>query len=169
MGKIFIDCNEKCRNSESGFFCFFFATTQEYNQHIQDLKEEMEEATKAAKLIRKEIQAFRTRCSFIHVKDTCNACDVQLLLRPFYVFPCGHKFHSDCLVAALTPMMSNEQQNKLALLQSQLMAVPKKPDEPSLSGSNSLTTKEQIKSDIDELVASECLYCGELMIEYVSG
>ncbi|XP_043280093.1 vacuolar protein sorting-associated protein 18 homolog isoform X2 [Venturia canescens] len=140
---------------------------QEYNQHIQDLKEEMEEATKAAKLIRKEIQAFRTRCSFIHVRDTCNACDVQLLLRPFYVFPCGHKLHSDCLVAALTPMMSNEQQNRLAQLQSQLMAVSKKPEEPSIGGSTSLATKEQIKADIDELVASECLYCGDLMIESI--
>lgn len=34
---------------------------QEYNQHIQDLKEEMQEATKAAELIRKDIQTFRSR------------------------------------------------------------------------------------------------------------
>ena len=138
---------------------------QEYNQHIQDLKEEMQEATKSAELIRKDIQAFRTRCSFLHVRDTCNACEVQLLVRPFYVFPCGHRFHSDCLVAALTPMMSTQQQNKLADLQSRLIAVSKKSEESALSGSTSLTTKEQIKADIDDLVASECLYCGDLMIE----
>lgn len=34
---------------------------QEYNQHIQDLKEEMQEATKSAELIRKDIQSFRNR------------------------------------------------------------------------------------------------------------
>jgi hypothetical protein len=38
-----------------------FAYLQEYNQHIQDLKEEMEEATKSAQVIREEIQAFRNR------------------------------------------------------------------------------------------------------------
>lgn len=34
---------------------------QKYNQHIQDLEEEMEEATKAAEVIRKDIQTFRSR------------------------------------------------------------------------------------------------------------
>nr|XP_034180513.1 vacuolar protein sorting-associated protein 18 homolog [Osmia lignaria] len=140
---------------------------QEYNQHIQDLKEEMQEATKAAELIRKDIQEFRTRCTYVHAKDTCNSCDVQLLLRPFYVFPCGHRFHSDCLVAALTPMLSMTQRTKLADLQRQLTALSNRPEDTTSVGSVSLSTKDQIKADIDELVASECLYCGELMIESI--
>ena len=140
---------------------------QEYNQHIQDVKEEMQEATKAAELIRKDIQEFRTRCTFIHAKDTCNTCDVQLVLRPFYVFPCGHRFHSDCLVAALTPMLSMEQRTKLADLQRQLTALSNRPEDTTSVGSVSLSTKDQIKADIDELIASECLYCGELMIESI--
>ncbi|XP_066588166.1 vacuolar protein sorting-associated protein 18 homolog [Prorops nasuta] len=140
---------------------------QEYNQHIQDLKDEMQEATKAAELIRKDIQDFRTRCTFIHAKDTCNKCDVQLLIRPFYVFPCGHKFHGDCLVAALTPMLSISQRIKLADLQRQLTAFPSKSDDTTSVGSTSLSTKDQIKADIDDLIASECLYCGELMIDSI--
>ncbi|XP_011263387.1 vacuolar protein sorting-associated protein 18 homolog isoform X2 [Camponotus floridanus] len=140
---------------------------QEYNQHIQDLKEEMQEATKAAELIRKDIQAFRTRCTFVHARDTCNTCEVQLLLRPFYVFPCGHKFHSDCLVAALTPMLSMDQRTKLADLQRQLTAISNRPEDTTSMTSVSLSTRDQIKADIDELVASECLYCGELMIESI--
>lgn len=140
---------------------------QEYNQHIQDLKEEMQEATKAAELIRKDIQAFRTRCTFVHARDTCNTCEVQLLLRPFYVFPCGHKFHSDCLVAALTPMLSMDQRTKLADLQRQLTAISNRPEDTTSVASASLSTRDQIKADIDELIASECLYCGELMIESI--
>ncbi|XP_034942311.1 vacuolar protein sorting-associated protein 18 homolog isoform X2 [Chelonus insularis] len=140
---------------------------QEYNQHIQDLKEEMQEATKSAEIIRKDIQAFRTRCTFVHVRDTCNSCEVQLLLRPFYVFPCGHRFHSDCLISILTPMLSIEQQLKLTDLQRQLTALPRKSDETVSIGSVSLSTKDQIKADLDELIASECLYCGEYMIESI--
>lgn len=34
---------------------------QEYNQHIQDLNDEMDEATKSAEAIRSEIQSFRTK------------------------------------------------------------------------------------------------------------
>ncbi|KAK9295713.1 hypothetical protein QLX08_010050 [Tetragonisca angustula] len=140
---------------------------QEYNQHIQDLKEEMQEATKAAELIRKDIQEFRTRCTFVNTKDTCNTCSVQLLLRPFYVFPCGHRFHSDCLVAALTPMLSMDQRTKLADLQRQLTALSNRPEDTRSVGSVTLSTKDQIKADIDDLIASECLYCGELMIESI--
>ncbi|XP_015595539.1 vacuolar protein sorting-associated protein 18 homolog isoform X1 [Cephus cinctus] len=140
---------------------------QEYNQHIQDLKEEMEEATKAAEVIRKDIQAFRNRCTFVLARDTCNTCDSQLLLRPFYVFPCGHRFHSDCLVAALTPMLSMDQQTKLADLQRQLTTISNRPEDTNSVISVSLSTKDQIKADIDDLVASECLYCGELMIESI--
>ncbi|KAG7209765.1 hypothetical protein KM043_011388 [Ampulex compressa] len=140
---------------------------QEYNQHIQDLKEEMQEATKAAELIRKDIQAFRMRCTFVYAKDTCNTCNVRLLLRPFYVFPCGHRFHSDCLVATLTPMLSMHQRIKLADLQRQLTVLSNRPEDTTSVGSVSLSTKDQIKADIDELIASECFYCGELMIESI--
>ncbi|KAJ8667382.1 hypothetical protein QAD02_009044 [Eretmocerus hayati] len=148
---------------------------QEYNRHIQDLKEEMQESTKAAEIIRKDIQAFRTRCTFVPTKDSCNSCNVQLLLRPFYVFPCGHRFHSDCLVAALTPMLPLESQLRLADLQHQLtqqqqqqqtLAAAAQSDAVS-SNSASLCSREQLKADIDDLVASECLYCGELMIDSI--
>jgi len=110
---------------------------------------------------------FFFRCTFVHARDTCNTCEVQLLLRPFYVFPCGHKFHSDCLVAALTPMLSMDQRTKLADLQRQLTAISNRPEDTTSTISVSLSMRDQIKADIDELVASECLYCGELMIEYV--
>lgn len=140
---------------------------QDYNRHIQDLKEEMEEATKAAEVIRKDIQTFRTRCTFVDARDTCNSCDVQLLLRPFYVFPCGHRFHSDCLVAALTPMLSMDQRTKLADLQRQLTVISNRSENTTSARLAPLPVKDQIKADIDELVASECLYCGELMIESI--
>lgn len=59
-----------------------------------------------------------------------------------------------------------DQRTKLADLQQQLTTLSNKPDITSV-GSTSLSKKDQIKADIDELVASECLYCGELMIEWV--
>lgn len=34
---------------------------QEYNHHIEQLKEEMDDATKSAEEIRKEIQSFRNK------------------------------------------------------------------------------------------------------------
>lgn len=111
--------------------------------------------------------AFLSRSTFVYARDECNACNVQLLVRPFYVFPCGHRFHYDCLVAAITPMLSSDDQTKLVNLQCQLTTISTRPDDSATETSESLSTKEQVKSSIDELVASECLYCGDLMIEWV--
>lgn len=58
-----------------------------------------------------------------------------------------------------------DQRTKLADLQRQFTALSNRPEDTRSVGSVSLSTKDQIKTDIDELVASECLYCGELMIE----
>lgn len=107
-------------------------------------------------------------CTCVQAKDACSSCNVQLLLRPFYVFPCGHRFHSDCLVAALTPMLPLKLQTRLADLQRQLTQHQQQQHQANADGtsnSTSLSDKDQIKADIDDLIASECLWCGELMIE----
>lgn len=62
-------------------------------------------------------------------------------------------------------MLSNENQVKLTDLQRQLTSVSKKTEDTISIGSVTLSTKEQIKADIDDLVASDCLYCGDFMIE----
>lgn len=62
-------------------------------------------------------------------------------------------------------MLSLEQQTKLADLQRQLTASSNKPEDNNSEATVSLSTNEQIKADIDDLVASECFYCGNLMIE----
>ncbi len=59
------DCSHP--KSDAQRCCFQDAicrSLQEYNQHIESLKEEMEEATESAKEIRAEIQAFRNKCVF---------------------------------------------------------------------------------------------------------
>lgn len=57
----------------------------------------MEESAKSAERVRNELQTFRNRSVVIDGQQKCAICDVYLLMRPFFVFPCGHKFHNDCL------------------------------------------------------------------------
>lgn len=30
-------------------------------------------------------------------EEKCSLCDLPVLTRQFYIFPCQHAFHSDCL------------------------------------------------------------------------
>ncbi|KAI7799511.1 vacuolar protein sorting-associated protein 18 homolog [Triplophysa rosa] len=147
---------------------------EEYNKHIQELKQEMDEATESAKRIREDIQEMRNKYGVVDSQEKCATCDFPLLNRPFYLFLCGHMFHNDCLLQEVIPNLSGYKQNKLEELQKKLAATtqttksrhrPKEEDTVSLGKGQG--SREQIKSDIDDIVASECVYCGELMIKSI--
>lgn len=93
------------------------ASLQEYNRHIQNLKDDMEEATKSAEAIREEIQNVRGRCAIVRATDQCTLCGIPLLIRNFYVFPCGHNFHGDCLLGEIFPLLSQPRKALLLDLQ----------------------------------------------------
>lgn len=69
-----------------------------YSAHIDVLKGEMNEATKTAESIKEDIGALKKRFVTIDAGERCSVCSQILLTRQFYVFPCRHKFHADCLI-----------------------------------------------------------------------
>ncbi|XP_063893517.1 vacuolar protein sorting-associated protein 18 homolog isoform X2 [Helicoverpa armigera] len=138
---------------------------QENNNQIEEMKNEMEEAIAAAEYVRSEIQSFRNRSVTVLVSDACCLCDIALLLRPFYLFPCGHKFHSDCLMQETLPTLSPARRNKLSDLQRQLSVLSN--IELSTVTSNGLPLREILRNEIDDIIASECIFCGEYMISCI--
>ncbi|CAG9766632.1 unnamed protein product [Ceutorhynchus assimilis] len=139
-----------------------------YNQQIQILKEEMEEATNSAKQVRDEIHNFRNCYTYINGSDKCEICQVTLMVRPFYFFPCHHKFHSDCLLAELEPSLGLVKRSRLADLEKQFQALSIQMNSDSVSTeSTGISARDQVKSEIDNIIASECPYCGENMIRNI--
>lgn len=66
----------------------------------------MEEAAESAKRVREDLQSFRNRSVVIDGQEPCSICDVYLLVKPFFLFPCGHKFHTDCLESGVWEYLS---------------------------------------------------------------
>ncbi|XP_030627233.1 vacuolar protein sorting-associated protein 18 homolog [Chanos chanos] len=150
------------------------SSLEDYNQHINELKQEMEEATESAKRIREDIQEMRNKYGVVESQEKCATCDFPLLNRPFYLFLCGHMFHYDCLLQEVTPHLSAYKQPKLEELQKKLAATTQTTksrhqlkEEDTVSLGKGQGSREQIKSDIDDIIASECVYCGELMIKSI--
>lgn len=77
-----------------------------YSAHIDDLKAEMDDATKTAEAIQKDIAALRNRFITIDAGEQCSHCSNLLLTRQFYVFPCHHTFHADCLIGMVSAVSS---------------------------------------------------------------
>uniref|UniRef100_A0A8D9A202 Vacuolar protein sorting-associated protein 18 homolog n=1 Tax=Cacopsylla melanoneura TaxID=428564 RepID=A0A8D9A202_9HEMI len=131
---------------------------EKYYKHIVDLKDEMSEATRSAEEVRNDIQACGNRFYIVQNSDVCPLCEVQLVNNAFYIFPCGHKFHSRCMIQNL----DSEQRVTLETLS--------RTGEDSISSSSTgeVTYAAQGKNKaVDLFLSRECPFCGSHMIELI--
>ncbi|XP_037937988.1 vacuolar protein sorting-associated protein 18 homolog [Teleopsis dalmanni] len=139
---------------------------KDYNSKIQELQHDMNEYTKQADRVCEDLQNIRDRCVRIEAHENCSICETFLMVKPFFVFACGHKFHSDCLEKHVVPMLTSDQSRKLTMLKQQLETLL---TESIASGNHSQQQRfkrDKIKKEIEEIVAADCLYCG-LLIETI--
>jgi len=73
------------------------AALEDYSRNIDALRREMDEASQTAANIKVDIAALDKRYAIVEPGEKCYACGLPLLSRQFFVFPCQHAFHSDCL------------------------------------------------------------------------
>ncbi|KAJ8083844.1 tethering complex subunit [Marasmius tenuissimus] len=92
-----------------------------YSSHIDSLKSEMDEATRTAESIQQDIAALRNRFVTIDAGETCSSCSHLLLTRQFYVFPCRHNFHADCLIGLAKEYLPAHSLRRILALQTELM------------------------------------------------
>ncbi|XP_064634570.1 vacuolar protein sorting-associated protein 18 homolog [Lineus longissimus] len=139
---------------------------EQYNKHIERLKEEMDEATESAREIRSEIQTFRNKYAFIKAQDKCAACSFPLLTRNFYVFPCMHRFHTDCLVSEVLPHLLPTSRRRVEELQRKIAS---RDDGQASARDNTTDMRRDLapKEELDEIVAAECILCGDYMIRCI--
>lgn len=185
-----------------------------YTERINSLKENIEQAAKSAQLIRRDIQLIRQKSITVNTSDLCSKCKFRLMTRRFYVFPCMHKFHSDCLYQASAPYFAQSRQKRIEELHrilqdipnhtvistqtqssqassnvgmmasaiSQLSKATNKIVQQTSGGSGSSVTglaaantapvcsmQEIIshKTELDELLANECPWCGERILRSI--
>jgi hypothetical protein len=169
-----------------------------YTEKINSLKDSIDQAAASAQLIRQDIQKIRQKSITVNVNDTCSKCKFRLMTRRFYVFPCAHKFHSDCLSQITIPYLTQKNQRKVEELQKLLQDIQAAPNLTTNASNNSLinTTSSttgsaallvssfskanksqtqtysneeiaQLKGELDNLLASECPWCGERILKSI--
>ncbi|XP_055346176.1 vacuolar protein sorting-associated protein 18 homolog [Paramacrobiotus metropolitanus] len=149
------------------------ASLEDYNRHIGTLKGEVEEATREAEDLRGEISEFRSQCMFINGGEVCTKCRLPLLTQQFYVFPCKHHLHADCLMALVRPNLMGNKPVLVDDLRKQLETMREQDDSASLhsfgsgGAAGTLSKREMVKQELEDLIASECPFCGLLMIKSV--
>ncbi|KAF9475624.1 DigA protein [Pholiota conissans] len=92
-----------------------------YSAQIDALKAEMDDATRTAEAIKQDIAALKSRFITIDANEQCSHCSNLLLTRQFYVFPCHHTFHADCLIGLVKEYLPASTLRRIVTLQTELM------------------------------------------------
>lgn len=165
---------------------------EDYNKQIEQLKQEMNDATRGADNIRRDISALTQRFAIIDRDEKCGVCGLSILasgslqtrgyssvMAPFYVFPCEHSFHAECLIMHVIKQADKNERDRILDLQRRLAVVVNsgtttkgklltvQDEDASLDPTNA-SPLDQLRAQLDEAVAGECPYCGELMISEIS-
>ncbi|CAK4621311.1 hypothetical protein LEN26_021232 [Aphanomyces euteiches] len=163
---------------------------QAYNDRIDQLKSEMREYTDSAELIRDDMQKLRKRSAFVSGNQRCDLTGENILGKEFYLFPCGHAFHASALRQEMQKHLNSFQRQTVKQLIQKLQELSTEPNQPSSAYQrawNALTNvnadknaeatmaamkgntneRELIQQKLDEIVAAECIFCGEVMIKSI--
>ncbi|EGG14862.1 7-fold repeat in clathrin and VPS proteins repeat-containing protein [Cavenderia fasciculata] len=152
---------------------------EDYNQYIEELKLEMDDATNSADLIRQDIQELRNKYGLIKGDQKCDICNYPALTKRFYLFTCQHVFHSDCLISEIMKHLDNNSKQRVRELQmtlgapvsplpSQLAAMMNSSSmHLQMGGGEEINPEDSTKNELDRIIAKECIYCGDLMIKSI--
>ena len=133
------------------------AALEKYSKRIEELKTEMDSSASTAQHIKSDIAALDSRYAIVEPGERCWKCRLPLLMRQFFVFPCQHAFHADCLgemVMAAAPGMGKGK--RIRELQREIgrgVALAKR--------------REGMVRELDGLVAGACVLCSDLAVRLV--
>ncbi|KAJ2617198.1 tethering complex subunit [Coemansia sp. RSA 1365] len=156
---------------------------EDYESQIQDLRGEMDEATRTAEAMQRDMTGLKSRFAILSTEESCQVCGKPLWLRQFYVFPCQHSFHGDCLTRRVVGCCNRVQRRRIQELQTQMVDITKQRRQLKLtplvrsrtsdkaSAENDEQLEQQLRrarQQLNSLVAGECVLCGESMIKSIA-
>lgn len=133
------------------------AALEEYSRQIDALKSEMDDSATTAENIRSSIKELDQRYAIVEPGERCWECRMPLLMRQFFVFPCQHAFHADCLGAVVMEQVGMGKGKRIRQLQRQV-------GEGAVLGARK---REGVVRELDGLVGGSCVLCSESAVRGV--
>jgi vacuolar protein sorting-associated protein 18 len=129
---------------------------EDYSRHIDSLKQEMDVSQHTAAQIQAEIAALDHRYAIVEPGERCWICTMPVLSRQFFVFPCQHAFHSDCLGKTVLAHSGLGTRQHIKDLQREVS-----------KGLSVGRQREKMVKELDGLIAEQCVLCGEHGIKQI--
>eukprot|EP00595_Chromulina_sp_UTEXLB2642_P003347 CAMPEP_0196765756 /NCGR_PEP_ID=MMETSP1095-20130614/11823_1 /TAXON_ID=96789 ORGANISM="Chromulina nebulosa, Strain UTEXLB2642" /NCGR_SAMPLE_ID=MMETSP1095 /ASSEMBLY_ACC=CAM_ASM_000446 /LENGTH=508 /DNA_ID=CAMNT_0042124375 /DNA_START=1550 /DNA_END=3072 /DNA_ORIENTATION=- len=129
---------------------------------IDNLKHEMTELSESAENITQELEGMKKRGYNASTYQRCDFCYDALFNKQFYLFPCTHAFHSDCLSKRVTKFLDSSQVANLKSIEDQLKQLTLRGKD---TDKKAASLQEYLQKEIDGYIAADCPLCGFQMIQ----
>ena len=142
-------------------------TLEDCGARIDHLKLEMEEFAESAESISMDLENMKRRGFSASSGQRCEYCTEGIFARQFYLFPCSHGFHSDCLLKRVFSHnhLDATQLATVKSLEDQLRIVALRAKD---NDKRALAQQEFLQNEIDGFIAADCPLCGFVMIRSLS-
>ncbi len=142
-------------------------TLEEYGSKIERLKDEMKELSDSAENTVKELEKMKKRGLGVAASQRCEYCTETLFSKIFYLFPCSHGFHSECILRNIHMTCRNDSElHDIKALEESIRKASISAKDPS--DKRATTQYEYLLAELDGLIAADCPLCGYAMIRSLS-
>lgn len=169
---------------------------------LERVKTEINELSESTENIVKELDSMKSKGAHLSLEQKCEECvhqhiNTALFSKPFYLFPCGHGYHADCLVRMYVGESATKSLNGFTsatfsdaantsntisncVLDPILVSRIRSLSEQINSLSNKIVKDSQnndkrvmlqldlFQNELDSYIAADCPLCGDIMIKLVA-
>lgn len=164
--------NEK--ESISQFKDDICSALSDYTEKIKELMEDLNESRASANLVKTDLKTVKQRFIQMEGLQACELCMKPAMKKKFFVFPCAHVFHMECLYNILLKYENKHFANELRTLYRQIVE-----PEDKLSSSKQFRKSERIEQrevtsireqqvKLDDMLSRTCYLCSELFIDSIN-
>lgn len=126
---------------------------EKHGKSMSQISDQIRHSLQMKKEIAKDIELFRERYTLLKPGSFCASCKQVLQTRKFIVFPCGHAFHTDCLIKAILDSKDYNLKSKIENFQRRLS-----------KDRNSVSAQE-----LESIISTKCVLCSDINISNIDG
>ncbi|AET39282.1 tethering complex subunit PEP3 Ecym_4215 [Eremothecium cymbalariae DBVPG len=125
---------------------------EKHRSSMSHIFEEINGSIKIKKEIKQDIELFNKRHQSLRPGVSCDICEKLLPTRKFFVFPCGHNFHTDCMIKEIIKSNEFNMRSQIESYQRRL----------ARHGKQSVNVRE-----LDSLLSTKCCLCSDIKINTI--
>jgi hypothetical protein len=138
------------------------ASLEGCGHRISALKTEMEELAETADSTVKELESMKNRAYCMNSQhQRCEYCVDPLFGKQFYLFPCSHGFHAQCLLKRAPLHLQPAQLSAVRGIEDVLKGLSGRVKD---ADNRARAQQESLQLELDGYIAADCPLCGFVMI-----